>query len=95
MGDTVDLTFRVGWMSQWFAAGHRIRVTVSCTGMPLFETGGSGTQDGTGPRVIHEVLHGGAQASHVLAPVIPADGAGRVDMSRGMVSELAAGVFPA
>ena len=60
-----------------------------------YETGGSGTDDGTGPRVVHEVLHGGALSSHVLAPVIPTDGVGAVDVSEGLVANLAAGVFPA
>ena len=58
-------------------------------------TGGSGTQDGTGPHVLHEVLHGGAHASHVLAPVVPVDGLGCVDVSSSMMNDLAAGVFPA
>ena len=98
IGDVVELKFRVGWMSQLFAPGHRIRVTVSCTAMPLYETGGSGSSDGVGPRVLHEVLHGGAHASHVLAPVIPTEGmhagAACVDVSGELVADLAAGVFP-
>ena len=69
VGEECVLTFRVGWMSQAFSPGHRIRVTVACTGMPLYETGGSGNS-GAG-RVMHEILHGGARPSYVLAPLIP------------------------
>jgi predicted acyl esterase len=31
------IAFDVGWMSQIFSAGHRIRVTVASTGAPLYE----------------------------------------------------------
>ena len=37
-GDVCLLEFRVGWLSQIFAPGHSIRVTVSCTGLPLYGT---------------------------------------------------------
>ena len=95
VGDVCELTFRVGWMSQNFNAGHRIRVTVSCTGLPLYETSGNGTDDSAG-RVKHSVLHGAAQPSHVLAPVIPSGSqADCVDVSAGMMAELVKGVFPA
>ena len=43
----------------------------------------------------HSVLHGAVHPSHVLAPVIPADGVGCVDVSGGMMEDLEAGVFPA
>ena len=33
---------------QVFNAGHRIRVTVACTGLPLYETGGNGTDEEAG-----------------------------------------------
>eukprot|EP01047_Picozoa_sp_COSAG01_P047364 COSAG01_NODE_4517_length_4960_cov_3.538984_3_plen_163_part_00 len=94
VGDTCTLDFRVGWMSQIFVAGHRIRVTVACTAMPLYETGGSGISP-YDAAVWHHVVHGGAEASHVLAPVIPVDdGAECVDVSASMLADLAAGVFP-
>ena len=99
---------------QIFNAGHCIRVTVSCTGLPLYETAGSGHSPGGGPqhgdvtpgsaeevgRVVHKVLCGGlggVQASHILAPVIPAssDGSGLVDVSGAMVADRARGHFPA
>ena len=90
--------FRVGWMSQIFAADHRIRVTISCTGLPLYETGGNGTDEAAG-RATHTVLHSATYASHVLAPVIPMDEATAarecVDVSEEYVRDLKAGVFPA
>ena len=110
VGETCEVTFRVGWMSQIFAAGHCIRVTVSCTAFPLYETGGSGHSPGGGPahgdhtdgtaesigRVVHTLRHGGAHASHVLAPLIPAgDASSCVDVSGAFVADLARGAFPA
>lgn len=91
-GEDVELTFRVGWLSQIFAAGHSIRVTVSCTGLPLYETGGNGS-DTTAGRTTHKLMHGMVRPSHVLAPVLGA--APRVDVSEAFVAELATGVFPA
>jgi predicted acyl esterase len=91
-GEIAEMTFRVGWMSQIFAAGHRIRVTVSCTGLPLYETGGNGTDEGAG-RTTHSLLHGVVYPSHVLAPVLGAEA--RIDVSEAFVAELATGVFPA
>eukprot|EP01043_Picozoa_sp_COSAG02_P057257 COSAG02_NODE_6919_length_3288_cov_10.744434_2_plen_156_part_00 len=98
---------------QVFNAGHCIRITVSCTGLPLYETAGSGHSPGGGPqhgdvtpgtaekigRVVHEILcggSGGVRASHVLAPVIPANGdrSRCVDMSGAIVADLARGHFP-
>eukprot|EP01052_Picozoa_sp_SAG31_P037819 SAG31_NODE_4946_length_2843_cov_1.656341_2_plen_441_part_00 len=93
-GEVVELNFRVGWMSQIFNSGHQIRTTISCTGLPLYETGGNGTDENIG-RAIHKVIHSEHTPSHVLAPVIPSDGAGCVDVCEDFVGELAAGVFPA
>jgi hypothetical protein len=36
-GEIVPVTFDVGWLSQIFATGHRIRVTVAATGAPFYE----------------------------------------------------------
>jgi len=36
-GQVTKLAFDVGWLSQIFAAGHRIRVTIASTGAPLYE----------------------------------------------------------
>lgn len=69
-------------------------MTISCTGLPLYETGGNGSDELAG-RVVHQLLHGGAAASHVIAPVIPVDGRGCVDMSEEFVAELEKGRLPA
>jgi predicted acyl esterase len=36
-GQVAKVAFDVGWLSQIFAAGHRIRVTVASTGAPFYE----------------------------------------------------------
>lgn len=36
-GKVAKVAFDVGWLSQIFAAGHRIRVTVASTGAPFYE----------------------------------------------------------
>jgi predicted acyl esterase len=36
-GEIVRVAFDVGWISQIFNKGHRIRVTVASTGSPLYE----------------------------------------------------------
>ena len=85
-----ELDFRVGWMSQVFNAGHRIRITISCTGGPLFETYDVARG---GERVAHhQLLHGLGQASCVLAPVVGGDGTAVQDMT--FQAELSTGVFP-
>lgn len=71
------LSFDVGWLSQVFGRGHRIRVTIASTGAPLYEpnpqTGEPLTLDPPAQvvvatnRVHHDVLH----ASRILAPAAP------------------------
>src|SRR5205809_4540036 len=36
-GETYTIAFDVGWLSQVFNRGHRIRVTVASTGSPFYE----------------------------------------------------------
>lgn len=36
-GEVVPVSFDVGWISQIFNAGHRIRVTIASTGAPFYE----------------------------------------------------------
>eukprot|EP01043_Picozoa_sp_COSAG02_P042361 COSAG02_NODE_3597_length_6508_cov_2.021220_3_plen_591_part_00 len=85
------LDFRIGWMSQIFNAGHRIRVTIACTGGPLWETVDAARRD---TRVAtHYLLHGPEQASHVLAPVVGAQGASPIQDTT-FRAELATGIFP-
>ena len=83
------LDFRIGWMSQVFNAGHRIRITIACTGGPLWKTVDAERQD---TRVAtHYLLHGPDQASHVLAPVVGTPGDSQDTTFR---AQLATGVFP-
>ena len=51
---------------QVFNAGHRIRVTVACTGLPLYETGGNGTDEEAG-RVEVRALPSSAFAAAILS----------------------------
>lgn len=76
-GQVHKLAFDVGWMSQIFNSGHRIRVTIASTGAPLYEpnpqTGGPQTiefpEDAvTATNTLH---HNVNYASRILAPVPP------------------------
>jgi uncharacterized protein len=70
------VSFDVGWISQIFNAGHRIRVTVASTGAPLYEPN---PQNGK-PLTIefpadaavatNTIHHESKHASHILAPVL-------------------------
>jgi len=75
-GEPAKLKWHIGWTSIVLAPGHRLRVTVSSTGAPLYEpnnqTGGPQTSEwmketkaGT-----HTILHEKGHASHLLLPVI-------------------------
>lgn len=76
-GQVERVKFNVGWLSQIFNQGHRIRVTVASTGAPFFEpnpnTGKPLTLDFPADAVVakNAVLHGPKHASRVLAPVRP------------------------
>lgn len=73
-GKIYRLAFPVGWISQIFNTGHRIRVTVASTGAPLYEPN---PQNGkpltidfpadaqTATNTIH---HGSVHDSHIIAP---------------------------
>jgi putative CocE/NonD family hydrolase len=71
------LNFDVGWLSQIFNAGHRIRVTVSSTGAPFFEpnpnTGaplGLAPLDATNTAVAKNTLHlSKTHASRIIVPL--------------------------
>ena len=71
------VAFDVGWMSQIFNAGHRIRVTVASTGAPFFEpnpnTGEPLTIEFPEKSVVatNRVYHNRQSASRVIAPVVP------------------------
>jgi putative CocE/NonD family hydrolase len=74
-GEVHKLAFNVGWISQVFNKGHRIRVTVASTGSPLYEpnpqTGGPQTIEfpkdaATATNTIH---HNRMHASRIIAPL--------------------------
>ncbi|AMV18972.1 CocE/NonD family hydrolase [Planctomyces sp. SH-PL14] len=74
-GKVAKVAFDVGWLSQVFAAGHRIRVTVASTGAPFYEpnpnTGKPMTLDMPADAVTatNTVLVNGQHASRVIAPL--------------------------
>jgi enamine deaminase RidA (YjgF/YER057c/UK114 family) len=74
-GKVHKLAFDVGWISQIFTIGHRIRVTISSTGAPLYEpnpqTGGEQTIDFPKDAVKAEntIYHNRSHASRIIAPV--------------------------
>jgi uncharacterized protein len=80
-GEIAKVAFDVGWISQIFNKGHRIRVTVSSTGAPLYEpnpqTGKPATidfpQDATS--AINTIYHDKTNSSRILAPQVRLDNA--------------------
>jgi putative CocE/NonD family hydrolase len=74
-GRIYKLAFDVGWISQMFQRGHRIRVTIASSGAPLYE---SNPQNG-GPQTIefpadaikatNTIHHSREHASRIIAPV--------------------------
>jgi hypothetical protein len=74
-GEVCRVAFDVGWLSQAFAAGHRIRITVASTGAPFYEpqpnTGEPATIERPERRVVAEnrVFHDRRHASRVIAPL--------------------------
>lgn len=75
-GKIFNLAFDVGWLSQIFARGHRIRVTVASTGAPFYEpnpnTGEAYTIDSPNTKVIarNTIYHNSQHASHILVPLV-------------------------
>lgn len=76
-GKVYRVAFQVGWLSQVFNRGHRIRVTVASTGAPFYEpnpnTGEPLTLEWPARTMVAEntVQHNRRYASKVLAPVVP------------------------
>lgn len=74
-GKVEKIAFDVGWLSQIFNKGHRIRVTVASTGAPFYEsnpnTGEALTIDPPERQVVakNTVYHQAGLASRVLAPI--------------------------
>ena len=75
-GSVYEMRFALYPTSNLFAAGHRIRVLVSCSSFPRFDPNpNTGEPIGrhTGARVAHNTVHcGGARASQVVLPIVPA-----------------------
>jgi putative CocE/NonD family hydrolase len=74
-GKVVRVPLEVGWLSQVFNRGHRIRVTVASTGAPLYEpnphTGESLTIEfpQNAVKAVNSVHHSRTHASRILAPI--------------------------
>ena len=74
-GEVVKVAFEIGWLSQVFAAGHRIRITVASTGAPFYEPNPNtgeplGIELPTNVVVAkNTVYHAPEQASRILASV--------------------------
>jgi predicted acyl esterase len=78
-GEPTKLAFDVGWISQIFNRGHRIRVTIASTGAPLYEpnpqTGRTLTiefpEDAV--KAVNTIHHSEKLASRILAPLAVPD----------------------
>jgi putative CocE/NonD family hydrolase len=74
-GQPVRLLLNVGWLSQIFNRGHRIRVTIGSTGADFYEpnpqTGGPATIEPADRVVVAEnaVYHEASHRSRLLAPI--------------------------
>jgi len=74
-GKVYKVAFDVGWTSQIFNRGHRIRITVASTGAPFFEpnpnTGEALTIEPPKKTAVarNNVYHNRRYASRVIAPV--------------------------
>ncbi|MFM8188893.1 MAG: CocE/NonD family hydrolase [Pirellula sp.] len=75
--EIVPVDFDVGWISQIFNKGHRIRVTIASTGAPLYEpnpqTGAKETIDWPNDPVVatNTIYHNRRHASKIMAPIRP------------------------
>jgi hypothetical protein len=74
-GETYKIAFDVGWLSQIFNKGHRIRISVASTGAPFYhpnpQTGEPMTVEPAKKVFVatHTLHHAASQASRILAPV--------------------------
>ncbi len=84
-GEVYKIAFPIGWMSQIFNRGHRIRVTIASTGAPLYEpnpqTGKPLTIEfpADAAKATNTIHHDRRHASRIVAPVAtaPASGASK------------------
>jgi predicted acyl esterase len=71
--------FPVGWLSQNFNAGHRIRVTIASTGAPFYEPNPQNGKPMTiefpddASSAVNTVYHNKEYASRIIAPVVDLD----------------------
>jgi predicted acyl esterase len=76
-GDIAKVAYDIGWLSQVFNKGHRIRVTVASTGSPLYEPNPQNGKPATiefpddAAVATNTIHHSRAHASRILAPVAP------------------------
>ena len=76
-GEVHKVAFPVGWISQLFNKGHRIRVTVASTGAPYYEPNPQNGKPLTiefpndAQKATNTVHHNSQFASHIIAPVMP------------------------
>jgi predicted acyl esterase len=74
-GVIYPVSFDVGWLSQIFNRGHRIRITVASTGAPFYEpnpnTGEPLTIEPPAKTVVakNTVYHDRTHASRIVAPL--------------------------
>lgn len=75
-GEPARLSWHIGWTSQIFAKGHRIRVTIASTGAPLYEpntqTGGPQTRDWQkeAQAATNTIWHDAAHPSRIIVPLV-------------------------
>ncbi len=75
-GEVYKIAFPVGWMSQIFNQGHRIRVTIASTGAPLYEPNPQTGEPLTiefpedAVKAVNTIHHSRQQASRIIAPVV-------------------------
>jgi predicted acyl esterase len=70
------LAWDIGWISNIFNKGHRVRITIASTGAPFYEpntqTGGPITHfvTETGVAAINTIWHDAKHASRVILPTV-------------------------
>jgi putative CocE/NonD family hydrolase len=75
-GEPARLNWHIGWTSQIFAKGHRIRVTIASTGAPLYEpntqTGAAQTRDWQkeARAATNTIWHDAAHPSRIIMPLV-------------------------
>ena len=75
-GQVTKLAWDIGWISNIFNKGHRVRITIASTGAPFYEpntqTGGPITHfvTETGVAAINTIWHDAKHASRVILPTV-------------------------